>query len=162
MAQKPLPTLHVSDLAQRPLPTLHVSDLGEDSCTSKGTSKVPSLLGAWPWRTWIPNPSPVLWNHFNCRQHTEVRLQGTSTLGRDQSGCRLFKWSETNPKLGPFPSNPHLKCLRQVRRTFAGIFAGGISVYVNGQLGLAWPPCPRPTPQDFSSPGSPSSPSSLS
>lgn len=127
-------------MAQKPLPTLHVSDLGEDSCASKRHVQGSIMAGGMALENLDPESQPSALEPFQLLSTHEVRLQGTSTLGRDQSGCHLFKWGKTKPKLGPFPSNPHLKCLRHIRRrtTFTGIFAGGISVYVNGQLGLAW------------------------
>ena len=115
-------------MAWKPPPTLPLSDLGEDSHISQGTPKVPSLLGSWPRRIQIPIPRPVLWNHF---RHTVQLLTtlGSQASGSDGSGCQLFIWGETKPKLRSFPVNSHLKGLSQVRgRTFTDTFVEGISM----------------------------------
>lgn len=115
-------------MAWKPPPTLPVSDLGEDSHTSQGTPKAPSLLGSWPQKIQIPTPSPTLWNHF---RHTVQLLTtlGSQASGSDGSGCQLFKWGKTKPKLRPFPGNSHLKGLSQVRgRTFTDTVVEGISM----------------------------------
>lgn len=149
-------------MAWKPPPTLPVSDLGEDSHTSQGIPKAPSLLGSWPQKTQIPTPSPTLWNHF---RHTVQLLTtlGSQASGSDGSGCQLFKWGKTKPKLRPFPGNSHLKGLSQVRgRTFTDTFVEGIPMLKSAGI------CPvsissdravgQVAPQGFSSLDSPSCP----
>lgn len=118
----------LNKMARKPPPTLALSDLGEDSHTSQGTPKAPSLLGLWPRQIQIPTPRPMLWNHF---RHTVqlLTMLGSQASGSDGSGCQLFIWGETKPKLRSFPVSSHLKGLSQVRgRTFIDTFVEGISM----------------------------------
>ena len=84
-------------MAWRHPPTLPLWDLGEDSHTSQGTPKAPSLRGSWPREMWIPTPRPVLGSQFRHTVQLRTAL-GSQASGSDGSGCQLFQRSETKPQ----------------------------------------------------------------